>query len=97
MFAIIDGVMMPAMGVIVGHIVAYYVYYPLNPSYYQNQMLKFVFAGVGVSFIAGITHSAAVWTGAKMGQSVIRKIRLEIFDKLVKLPLIWFNREENQY
>jgi len=60
-------------------------------------MIKLLIAGLGISFIAGITHSIAVWTGAQMGQSVIRKIRLDIFDKLVKLPLKWFNREENQY
>lgn len=97
LFSALDAIIFPTTGALFGHLTAYMLKYSSDPSYYESQLYKIVYIMIGVSFAGGITQSVAIWSGAKLSQHVVRKLRIDLFAKLVKLPLSWYNREENQH
>ena len=92
-FSFIDGFIMPTCGVFFAFVVAYLIQYSTNPDYFRDEIYKLVYMTIGLAFFAAANNTMAVWTGAKLGQNIIRDLRLEVFGKLLKLPLSWFNRK----
>lgn len=95
MGSLMHGLVMPSMGIHVGRVLAFDLLYPTNPDHYRElikweclYMLLTCFAGALVKGLQFITF-------LHLGTSVVNNIRKEAYGKVLRLPLTWFECEQN--
>jgi ATP-binding cassette, subfamily B (MDR/TAP), member 1 len=92
----IEGLTFPAIGFFISRIVASLLKIDLDPQFYEDQVYMYVYIMLGISFSGAISNSICHLVFAVLGEKAIRTIRVEAFDKILKMPMVWFDREENQ-
>ena len=96
LFALIDGFSMPAIGVLLAQLLYFLLQYSTNPDYYFGKIQIIWWITLGVALSASLSNALAIWFGQLLGQDIIRKVRLSLYEKLLKFPMEWFNRTQNQ-
>lgn len=93
--AILDGTIIPGIGIFMAHLFANMAMYPLDHEYYRDIIYKFVYLLLGLSIIGAVTHSLAIMVGSFLGGKTTNEIRSKITEKILKLPLEWYERDDN--
>jgi ABC-type multidrug transport system fused ATPase/permease subunit len=95
-FSLIDGFVMPTFGVFVAHIIASLIQWSKDPAFYEAEAYKYVYLCLGLTIYETCNNTLALWAGTIVGQNITKNIRLAVFDKLLRLPMTWFEKEANQ-
>lgn len=88
--------MFPAVGLMLSKIVAAELQYILDPEYYQGQVHTYIYIVVGIAIVASCTNSFSLLIYSLLGETAVKRIRLEAIVKLLNMPVGWFQKEENQ-
>ena len=62
----------------------------------KAQIHEFVYISIGLSIAGAIFNALALVTFAMLGEAVVRRIRITIYEKVLKMPMSWFGEDENQ-
>jgi ABC-type multidrug transport system fused ATPase/permease subunit len=92
-FCVLDGLTMPAIGVFLAQMLASLLRYLAGVDQTTEHVYRVIYAAVGVSFGGALCSAIAWWTGTILGEDIVKKIKLDLFGKLLRLPLTWFERE----
>jgi ABC-type multidrug transport system fused ATPase/permease subunit len=91
--SLLSGAIIPTTGLHVGRILSFELMYSNNKEYYRSQIqmecLYMLITSIVGPIILGIRH----YSFLSVGCSVVNRMREDIYRKIIRLPLEWF---ENQ-
>lgn len=64
--------------------------YSLDHDHYRAEIYKYIYMLIGMTFLGAASNTLATLTGSFLGEKMIRIIRNETMNKLMRLPVGWY-------
>lgn len=87
---LLDGFVYPTIGYLIARIFATQLNYSQDPEYYKSQAWIYSYSMLGVSIFGIITNGVSIMLHAIIAEHALKQLRLEAIQKLLRMPLSWF-------
>jgi large-conductance mechanosensitive channel len=88
--SLVNGIVIPTMGLHVGRILSFELMYSSNEDYYRSQIRWEYLYMLITCAVAPIAVGLQYYSFLSVGCSIVNKMREDIYRKVIRLPLEWF-------
>lgn len=93
--SILQALLIPSMGIHGARIVTFLLLYHNDPSYYSTQIKWSCLFMIITCAVGPFIKSMQFYTFLNIGTSVANNVRKKVFAKVLRLPVPWFENQEN--
>lgn len=95
--AFLEGFTFPATGLLFGKVLVNVIQYALNQDYYSSQTYKYCYFMLGVSILGALIEGLSSLSFSYLGAITIKELRSKIQNRLLRVPVSYFEKKENSY
>src|SRR5262249_30066366 len=90
--SLVEGLACPIIGIFMAEITAAEIQYNLDQAYYSDRIRIYCLVVLAIGFAGGFTAFLTHIIYSILGESAIRTIRSQAFNKILNMPIDWFDK-----